>query len=116
MMSIMLTDIYVGEKTVCTSTEELLAEVDRINEEGIIDNTFIVGSMDVEALYPSLDIGFTVDKVCELLYESDVKIEGIDYKELGLSLCKSNTLLLNAGTLFSSICMGQYIHNKEEAS
>ena len=84
-------DVYVDEKTVCASTEELLAEVDRINEEGRIDNTFIVGSMDVEALYPSLDIEFTVDKVCELLYESSVKIEGIDYKELGLYLSLTKT-------------------------
>ena len=42
--------------------------------------------MDVEALYPSLDIDFTVEKVCELLYESSVKFEGINVKELGLYL------------------------------
>ena len=42
--------------------------------------------MDVEALYPSLDIDFTVEKVCEVLYESAVKFEGVDYKELGLYL------------------------------
>ena len=82
MMSIKLTDIYVGKKTVCMSTEELSAEVDQINEEGIIENTFLVSSMDVETLYPSMDIEFTVDKVCELLYESDIEIEGIYYKEL----------------------------------
>ena len=33
---------------------------------------------------------FTVDKVCELLYESDIKIEGIDHKELGLYLSLMN--------------------------
>ena len=91
LMSVLLTDVYVGEKTVCASTEELLAEVNIINDEGALDDTYIVGSMDVEALYPSLDIEFTVDKVCELLYDSSVNIEGIDIKELGLYLSLTNT-------------------------
>ena len=47
--------------------------------------------MDVEALYPSLDIDFTVEKVGELLYESDVCIKGIDYQELGLYLSLTKT-------------------------
>ena len=101
-MSMMLTDVYVSERTVCASTEELLAEVNRLNEEGI-DSTYIVGSMDVEALYPSLDIEFTVEKVCEVLYNSRVNIEGVDYKELGLylSLVKSEDELRNIGILAS---------------
>ena len=69
----------------CYSTEELLAEVGKLNHEGI-DDLDIVGSMDVEALYPSLDIDFTIEKVCEVLYESTVKYEGLNYKELGLYL------------------------------
>ena len=84
--------------TVCASTEELLAEVDVVNAEGI-DNTFIVGSMDVEALYPSLDIAFTVEKVCEVLHDSKVNIEGVDYKDLGLylSLVKTDEELQTLG-------------------
>ena len=31
-----------------------------------VDNEVIVGSADVKALYPSLDVDFTVDKVCEV--------------------------------------------------
>ncbi len=57
-----LTDVYTDEETVCSSTEELLAEVDKMNDEGIGDG-YMIGSFDVEALYPSLDIDFTVDKV-----------------------------------------------------
>ena len=34
LISILLADVYMGEKTVCSSTEELLAEV---NDEGIDD-------------------------------------------------------------------------------
>ena len=98
LMSRILTDVYVGERTVCASTEELLAEVDILNERGIT-NRHIVGSMDVEALYPSLDIDFTIEKVCELLYDSKVDIEGIDYKELSLylSLVKTDEELQTLG-------------------
>ena len=67
LISTILTDVYIGEPTVCSSTEELLAEVERVNEEGL-DEMDIIGSADVEALYPSLDIDFTIDKVCELLH------------------------------------------------
>ena len=45
-----------------------------MNEEGL-DEMEIVGSADVEALYPSLDIDFTIDKVCEMLHDSTVTIE-----------------------------------------
>ena len=100
LISMLLTDVYRGEKTVCSSTEELLAEVRKLNDEGI-DDLDIVGSMDVEALYPSLDIDFTVEKVCEVLYESAVKFEGVDYKELGLylSLVKNDDELRRMGLL-----------------
>ena len=90
LISIILTEVYAGEQTVCSSTEELLAEVDKLNEEGI-DDSYIIGSADVEALYPSLDIEFTIDKVCELFYISKVEIEGINYKELGLYLSLTHT-------------------------
>ncbi len=98
LISTILTDVYIGEPTVCSSTEELLAEVERVNEEGL-DEMDIIGSADVEALYPSLDIDFTIDKVCELLHDSTVTIEGMDYKELGLylSLNKSDEQLRQLG-------------------
>ena len=98
LISIMLTDLYIYEKTVCMSTEGLLAEVDRINDEGIEEDD-IVGSADIEALYPSLDIQFTVEKVCELFLDSTIDIKGINYKELSLylSLNKTDEELQNMG-------------------
>ena len=90
LMSTILTDVYIGEETVCLSREELLVEVERVNREGL-DDRDIVGSADVEALYPSLDIEFTVDKVCEMVRESKVTLHGIDYEELGLYLSLNKT-------------------------
>ena len=99
LISLLLTDVYIGEETVCSSTEELLAEVERLNREGGLDDQDIIGSMDVEALYPSIDIDFTIDKVCELLLNSNVEFEGINYKELGLylSLVKTDEDLQRMG-------------------
>ena len=73
------------------STEELLVDVERINTEGGLDENDIVGSSDIEALYPNLDIDFTIDKVCEVFKDSTVTIEGIDYAELGLYLSLNKT-------------------------
>ena len=54
-----------------------------------VDNEVIVGSADVKALYPSLDVDFTVDKVCEVFYGSEVRVEGVNVEELGLYLSVS---------------------------
>ena len=48
-----------------------------------------MGSADVKALYPSLDIDFTVEKVCEVFDNSDTTVNGIDRDELGLYLSLS---------------------------
>ena len=91
LISTILTDVYTEEPTVCLSTEELLADVERINTEGGLDENDIVGSADIEALYPNLDIDFTIDKVCEVFEDSTVSVEGIDYAELGLYLSLNKT-------------------------
>ena len=56
------------------------------NIEHIDNKEKVIGSMDVKALYPSLDIGFTTEIVCEEFFNSDVKIENVDYAEMGLYL------------------------------
>ena len=98
LISTLLTDVYKGEETVCSSTEELLAEVERVNNEGI-DEMDMIGSMDVEALYPKLHIDFTIEKVCDELHDSSVNFEGLNYKELGLylSLVRSEEQLQEMG-------------------
>ena len=72
--------------------------MNRINEEGI-DDTDVVGSADVEALFPNLETGFTVEKVCELFEQSDVEVKEVNYKELSLylSLNKTDAELQNMG-------------------
>ena len=84
LLSTILSELWKEDKeSVCLSTEEMLAGFAKINEEQVTV-PIVIGSADVKALYPSLDIEFTVEKVCELFYESSITIEGVDYKELGL--------------------------------
>ncbi len=71
--------------SVCLSTEELLAEAKRVNDSNP-SRPLVVGSADVKALYPSLDIDFTVDKCCEVLHNSVFDVEDVNYDELGLYL------------------------------
>ena len=71
--------------TACDSTEDMLAAISESNIK--VENTrkdISIGSADVKALYPSLDIPFTIKIVCEELYASDISFEGLDSEELGL--------------------------------
>ena len=74
------------QETTCDSTEDMIAAIRKANIEHIDNEEKVVGSMDVKALYPSLDIGFTTEIVCEEFFNSDVKIENVDYAEMGLYL------------------------------
>ena len=47
----------------CISTEEMIAEMKKVNSVQV-DHDLVVGSVDVKALYLSLDIDFTIEKVC----------------------------------------------------
>lgn len=62
------------EPEVCLSTEELVAGICEVNRK-CLNEEVIAGSADV-----------TVEKVCEVLYTSDTKFDGIDVDELGLYL------------------------------
>ncbi|KAJ8021804.1 hypothetical protein HOLleu_39101 [Holothuria leucospilota] len=68
----------------CDSTEDLLSRIRDINMKK--DKKFVVGSMDVTALYPSIDVDFAVKKCSDLLSNSSINFEGINPHELGLFL------------------------------
>ena len=65
------------------NTEEMMSDISRVNCEGLNDKN-VVGSTDVKALYPSLDIPFTIEVVGDVFYNSNVNIAGVDNEELGL--------------------------------
>ena len=81
-----LKEVNDEQETTCDSTEDMIAAIEKANVEHIDNEEKIVGSMDVKALYPSLDIGFTTEVVCEEFFNSEVKVENMDYAEVGLYL------------------------------
>ena len=80
-----LVNIWKEEEENCASTEELLAEFDKMNVDGI-DKECFIGSADVVALYPSLDIDEVAEVVREMVKKSDIELAGVNYQELGLYL------------------------------
>ena len=79
-------EVYIEEKTVCKSTEDMIAAICQTNTQYEFREDTIIGFLDVKALYPSLDIDFTAEIVSKEFYNSGVKIENMDYDELGLYL------------------------------
>ena len=69
-------------KTVCRSTEEMIARIEEVNEK--LDTKIpVIFSTDVEAMYPSLDIPAIAEAVREHFLESNLDIS-IDEEELAL--------------------------------
>ena len=64
------------------STEEALTQLEEaeslIREAG--DTESMVGSLDVVALYPSLDHNMTAQLAADLVMESSVKFKNINYR------------------------------------
>ena len=68
----------------CTSTEDLISKVNELNNkirEGTVKSEdLMVGSLDVKALYPSIDVK-QAGKICkDRIMESSLKIEGLDMR------------------------------------
>ena len=90
LISMILTEVWKKEESVCLNTEEMLADFRKVNSNNITEEV-IIGSADVKALYPSLEIPFTVEKACEVFYTSDVQVVGVDAEELRLYLVLNRT-------------------------
>ena len=72
--------------TACSSTEEMLAAFHEVNEREVLDQHCVLGSLDVKALYPSLDVAFVSKVVAEMFLSSQVTVPSLNTKELGLYL------------------------------
>ena len=70
---------------VCESTEDLFSRVEGCSKTNDL-STSIIGSIDVIALYPSIDVEFAVSKCKEPINERDVEFQKVDLNELGLFL------------------------------
>ncbi len=71
-------------KTECRNTEEMIAELGKINHQAVNKN-FQVWSSDVKALYPSLKVKEVIDVIGKEYRKSNLDID-VDDKELALYL------------------------------
>ena len=85
LLSNMIEELTYGE-TVCNSTEEMLASIRKCNTNDSIQEEDVIGSADVKSLYPSIPIEDAIEIVVEEFVKKGVKVEAIDYEELGLYL------------------------------
>ena len=71
------------ETNSCASTEEMLRALQDCNDKRIPGRKVRVFSMDVKAMYPSLELDTVVHLVGKMIEESNLVIEGIDWEEVG---------------------------------
>ena len=81
-----LTPLIPRGKTQCDSTDELLRELEKVNEEREADERWVVMSLDVESLYPSLDIDVCSFVVAQEMNNSDLVLENLAWREIALYL------------------------------
>ena len=92
LLSMLLKEAKKLDEDSCESTEDLLAEIHEVNEatrsDLQADEKLMVGSLDVKALYPSIDVDFAAEIVAKEIYRSQIQIDedSVDAEELGLYL------------------------------
>ena len=82
----LLTPLIPEGGTQCGSTEELLSQFERVNRIRDADPRWVVGSLDVVSLYPSLDIEVCSIMVALALMDSDLVFKGVKWMEVALYL------------------------------
>ena len=75
-------------ETQCDSTASLRSALDELNddEDLQIDDEWVIGSLDIEALYPSLDINVCASITNMVLYNSGIKFKDLQWREIMLYL------------------------------
>ena len=76
----------IDSPTHCDSTVDLLEEIENVNKSGRVKDHMIIGSLDVDALYPSLDVEKCSEVFRQKLFSSELRFEGMEWKDIALYL------------------------------
>ena len=79
-------NLIEGEDTNCDSTITLLNEIERVNRSGKVRGDTIIGSLDIDALYPSLNIDVCARVFRDKLFHSTLVFPGLSWKDVALYL------------------------------
>ena len=74
-----------GNDTHCDRTQDMIKAMEDANERELGENSGIV-SLDIDALYPSLNIDRCTDETVRRLKESEIEFNNLDWKEIGMYL------------------------------
>ena len=92
-----------------SSTEDLLSEVELFNKlvrEGkIVDGKLMVGSLDEESIYPSIDTREAARVCRDRVVASPLQIEGVCYRTAVLYLQQRCPPLKRSTTIFKEYCL-----------
>ncbi len=93
--------------------------IEQVNTESL-GNIVIIESINVKALYKSIDIELPIKVVCEIFKRGGVSILSIDYKEFGLYIIWNRTSaeiqavrLQRVCSTFSTNARSETCHNCE---
>ena len=84
-LSMILRPFVKLAEEICDSTDDMLSRINKCNENTDI-HYCIIGSFDVDALYPSIDINFVIEMCLELILGNTITFEDTDFAEVGLYL------------------------------
>ena len=86
MLCQVLSPLIAQGDTQCQSTDKLLNKIEEDNKARDADQRWVVGSLDVKSLYPSLDIDVCAKVIAETVIASDIEFKGLKWCEVGLYL------------------------------
>ena len=73
-----------GNRYECDSSEDMRASFEEYNDSEIEDKEmFRIVSMDIKALFPSMKWVYIIKAVRDMIEESDMNIEDVDWHEVG---------------------------------
>ena len=85
LLSELLVEIIPTTSTQCDSTQELSEEIKLLNKN-TVDKNWIVCSLDVDALYPSLEIDECAKVIEQQLLGAEFEVKGLKWTEITLYL------------------------------
>ena len=109
MLSIIINAIadHYDTGTETDSTEDMIANINHFNSTNTNTNMTII-SMDVKALYPSLDVKEVAKTVADIYIQSKLEIQGIEWEEA----CKYLALLLTP-TEIDDLGLKEVVHQRK---
>ena len=83
ILCLILKELIPDQESEINASDELLRSIEIVNE-GNVEPDWIVGSLDVAALYPSLDIPICAKVISDKLFNSELTFLNLNWKEIAL--------------------------------